>query len=133
METKHILVVDDDEMIRACITEILNLEGYKVYSAVHGKEALDLLTSVGEDKLPGCIILDLKMPVMDGQTFLKKIHSNYPDSLGRIPIIVASANGNLRNSPELQDAVETWDKPIELEDIARVAHKYCGAPAMMLQ
>ena len=133
MTTKNILVVDDDEMIRACITEILNLEGYKVYSAVHGKEALDLLISLHSDNLPGCIILDLKMPVMDGQTFLRNIHTDYPDSLGLIPVIVASANGNVRNHPDLVDAVETWDKPIELDDISRVAHKYCGAPTMLLQ
>jgi len=132
MITKNILVVDDDEMIRTCITEILNMEGYNVYSAVHGKEALDLLTSMESDNYPGCIILDLKMPVMDGQTFLKSIHTDYPDSLGRIPVIVASANGNVRNHPDLAEAVETWDKPIELDDIARVAHKYCGAPSMLL-
>ena len=131
MDNKHILVVDDDDMIRSCIIEILNLEGYEVYSAGHGKEALDILTTMKEDEYPGCIILDLKMPVMDGQTFLRNIHNNYPDSLGHIPIIVASANGNLDQTPELKDAVEFWDKPIELEDISRIAHKYCGEPHML--
>ena len=118
-------------MIRACITEILQLEGYGVYSAIHGRDALEKLTSMPSDHYPGCIILDLKMPVMDGQTFLKSIHTDYPDSLGRIPVIVASANGNLKNSPELKAAVETWDKPIELEDISRIAHKYCGEPKLL--
>lgn len=132
MESKHVLVVDDDDMIRSCIIEILNLEGYEVYSAEHGKQALDILTTMPKDQYPGCIILDLKMPVMDGQTFLKNIHTKYSDSLGRIPVIVASANGNLSDSPELKDAaVELWDKPIELEDISRVAHKYCGEPQLL--
>lgn len=128
MDNKRLLVVDDDDMIRACITEVLNLEGYEVYSAGHGREALDILTKMKKENYPGCIILDLKMPVMDGKTFLKNIHNDYPDSLGHIPVIVASANGNLGDSPELKDAVEVWDKPIEFGDVSRVAHKYCGEP-----
>ena len=133
MENKHIMVVDDDDMIRSCIVEILNIEGYNAYSATQGQEALDLLTSMEKENYPGCIILDLKMPVMDGQTFLRNIRANYNDSIGRIPIIVASANGNLSELPELEDAAEFWDKPIELNDISRVAHQYCGEPHQMLQ
>lgn len=131
MNNKSVFIVDDDEMIRECVMELLNIEGYDVASAIHGKDALDKLKDLKSDNLPGCIILDLKMPVMDGQTFLRKIHNDYPDSLGKIPVIVASANGNLGTIPELKDAAEWWDKPIELEDIFRVAHKYCGEPTML--
>lgn len=68
---------------------------------------------------------------MDGQTFLRNIHTNYSESLGRIPVIVASANGNLNSDPALDDVAEKWDKPIDLGDISRVAHKYCGEPVML--
>ena len=129
MEAKHVLVVDDDVMIRNCMTEILNLEGFEVYSAVHGQDALDQLTSLPEDHLPGCIILDLKMPVMDGVTFLSQIHSKYPETLARIPVIVASANGNLNSLPSLDEAAEKLDMPVDFDDICRVAAKYCGRPA----
>lgn len=130
--SKHVFIVDDDEMIRECVIEILNIEGYEVDSAIHGKDAIEKLSAMDLKDLPGCIILDLKMPVMDGQAFLREIHQSYPNSLATIPIIVSSANGNLHQIPELQAAAEWWNKPIELEDISRVAHKYCGEP-MMLQ
>jgi CheY-like chemotaxis protein len=129
MESKHVLVVDDDSMIRNCIAEILSQEGYEVYCAIHGKDALDQLVSMREDQLPGCIILDLKMPVMDGMTFLQSIQQEYADSLGQIPVIVSSANGNLKSLPNLDSAVERWDKPLDLDNLFRVAYKYCGSPS----
>jgi CheY-like chemotaxis protein len=128
VEAKHVLVVDDDVMIRNCMTEILSLEGFEVYSAIHGQDALDQLNSLSPEHLPGCIILDLKMPVMDGVTFLSQIHSRYPETFARIPIIVASANGNLNSMPGLDEAAERLDKPVDFDDICRVAAKYCGTP-----
>ncbi len=127
MECKHVLVVDDDPGVRECVVDVLHLEGYEVYSAIHGKDAIDQLEAMPEEKLPGCIFLDLKMPVMDGKTFLQNIEAKYPNSLARIPIVVVSANGNLHNL-DLRPAVERLDKPMDIDEIYRLAHHYCGKP-----
>ncbi|HXH32090.1 MAG TPA: response regulator [Bacteriovoracaceae bacterium] len=131
MECKNILVIDDDPGVRECVVDVLNLEGYHVYSAIHGKDAIEQLEKMSPESLPGCIFLDLKMPVMDGRTFLSNIESKFPNSLARIPIVVVSANGNLQNI-DLRPAVEKLDKPMDIDEIYRLAHQYCGRPEASL-
>jgi CheY-like chemotaxis protein len=66
-----ILVVDDDHLIRQTVVEILVDEGYTVLSAANGAAAMDLLTGAqGQPPLrPAVILLDMRMPVMDGWQF----------------------------------------------------------------
>ena len=62
-----VLLVEDDEDIRASVGEILRDEGFEVIAATDGNDALRLLR--GADELPRLILLDLMMPVMDGWAF----------------------------------------------------------------
>ena len=68
----RILVVDDDPDIRDVLREVLEEEGYDVTTAANGDEALDVLAELGagEDGGPDLIVLDHRMPELDGPGFL---------------------------------------------------------------
>lgn len=65
LDRRLILVVEDDEAILRSIEEILTDEGYAVAAALNGKEALERVQRAA----PDLILLDMKMPVMDGWAF----------------------------------------------------------------
>src|SRR5712692_5999402 len=65
----HILVVDDDASHRALICDLLQEMGYQTREASNGREALDLL----EETLPQAVLLDLRMPVMNGWGVLEAL------------------------------------------------------------
>src|SRR5580692_3619591 len=88
--SKLILVVEDDEVIRGTIMEILEEEGYSSMGAQNGKEALTMLAAA--KKLPGLILLDLMMPVMDGWSFRDEQKKNR--FFSEIPVVVVTADGS---------------------------------------
>lgn len=118
---KPILVVDDDPDIRDSIASALEIEGHHVLMAENGKAALDLLLSLKESERPRCIMLDLMMPVMTGEEFLKAVEADYKD-LKSIPVVVASANGSLLQSS--LPATEILKKPIDITELYRIAEQY---------
>ena len=88
--TARLLVVDDDRVIRELVAEVLEGEGYAVARAANGAEALGWLAErrrLGEPP-PTLILLDMRMPMMDGWTFA----AEYRRSSGpRAPIVVMTA------------------------------------------
>ena len=82
METYHILVVDDDREIVRSLSKLLELEGYRVYKAYNGLEALDLL----REQQIHLILLDVMMPQLNGLSALMKIREQ-----NNIPVIILSA------------------------------------------
>lgn len=82
METYNILVVDDDKEIVRSLSKLLELEGYHVYKAYHGLEAMDVLM----ERQIHLIILDVMMPRLNGLSALMKIREK-----NNIPIIMLSA------------------------------------------
>lgn len=83
MTQKQILIVEDNELNRTMLSEILS-DDYKVLEAENGQEALDILEQNKDDI--HLILLDVMMPVMDGYTFLDKIKKD--EELALIPVIV---------------------------------------------
>lgn len=81
MSKRRVLVVEDDTAIRNAVTIILERNGYHVLTAVNGEHGLLMVDQVD------VILLDLLMPVLDGEEFLKRIRSegNY------IPVVLMSA------------------------------------------
>ena len=105
--TLPILVVDDSEDLRATITTILRLEGYRIVTADNGLVALDTL-SFADYSL---ILLDLAMPVMNGYEFL----SAYDRQLRpHIPVIILSAEDDIRSRTLPSFVVEVLPKPFEI-------------------
>ncbi|QSQ21514.1 response regulator [Pyxidicoccus parkwayensis] len=83
---RSVLVVEDDEDIRAAIAEILEGEGYDVAIAANGSEALDELRHM---RRPCLILLDLMMPVMNGHEFLARIREM--PLMRSVPVLVLTA------------------------------------------
>jgi two-component system chemotaxis response regulator CheY len=81
---KRILVVDDDDTIRELVAMALSDDGYEVDSAAHGLQAIELV----EERPPDLILLDMRMPIMDGWEFVEA----YRAMRGRhAPVIVLTA------------------------------------------
>lgn len=125
MTKKSILIVDDDEDIRETLRDALTFEGYEAITTNNGAQALDYLRTTNNE-LPGLIILDLMMPVMDGSKFIEIINSEYKDSFAQIPLILATAKGSHTNVPSSELAHERIKKPIELDDLYSIVNKYCA-------
>ena len=87
MSKKPILVVDDDAEVRGAVTDLLEANGYAVVPASNGQEALDELKM--QEVRPALILLDLMMPIMDGQAFCAEQQAD--PSLRDIPVLVFSA------------------------------------------
>lgn len=103
------------------------MEGYEVHLATNGREALDLLLGLAPRPLPGCIILDLMMPVMDGMQFMEVLDRDHHAQLGHIPIVIATAKGSGAFAPVAR-AQNTLRKPFELDHLYDVVARYCGVP-----
>jgi CheY-like chemotaxis protein len=127
MQKEFIMVVDDDQDLREGFAEAFELEGYKVLQAENGQKALDVLLSLPESSLPGCIMLDLMMPEMDGLTFLNLINKKFKVQLGQIPIVVASACCDTYEKELSQTtAVAQLTKPIDLDVLYDLVGRYCN-------
>lgn len=130
MDCKGILIVEDDVDIKRQVIRALKDEGYTtIYEASNGIEAFKILSDLSDDKLPGCIILDLMMPEMDGITFMETIEKIHKDRYGKIKVIVATAKGSPIDPQKIPNAVERIQKPFELEELYRVVELYCGKPS----
>ena len=111
--TKSILVVEDDDCIRDTMKEILESEGFDVHSSENGKKALEFLSEVPD--LPGVILLDLMMPVMDGFQFCENKKSDL--RLSSIPVVVMSADGHVSEKKTRTKAVAYFKKPVDIDDM----------------
>jgi len=111
-----VLIVEDDEDIRALLAESLSTSGFAVVGAGDGVEALRLLDSGVE---PDVVVLDLMMPRMNGWAFLEKLRAD-PDHAD-IPVLVTSAFSDLRSI----EASAYLAKPFRMDDFDRVVARLC--------
>jgi DNA-binding NtrC family response regulator len=111
MEKIKILVVDDEKRVREEIGEFLVENKYHVYKAGLPSEAFTILK---ENKID-LVILDIKLPEMDGISALKIIKENYPE----IEVIMISGHGDMTSVIEAMrnDAADFFPKPFRLLDI----------------
>ena len=124
---KSILIVEDDTAIREEVVAILEDEGYKVTATVHGREAFDFLKNCPKDELPGCVILDLMMPVMTGVEFLNELITHNDTLLLAIPVVVATAKGSpTRDLKDLPSTIARIRKPFDLDELLDMIEKHCG-------
>jgi DNA-binding response OmpR family regulator len=86
----RVLVVDDDPVGRATLREILALEGYQVEQAAGGREALEKLGS----KAFQLMLLDLKMPDVDGLSVLEAVPGKAPD----VQVVILTAHGSMESA-----------------------------------
>ncbi len=122
--TPSILIIDDDDDIRNAMVELLSEEGYRVLFARNGLEALALLRN-GEFA-PGLILLDMMMPVMDGTQFRSEQLKD--PTLAAIPVVLVTADARPFEKLKELGAQGCLRKPIELEDLFKIARTFCGSP-----
>ncbi len=113
-----VLVVDDDRDIRESLTELLELENYRVASARHGAEALELARA----ERPALILLDLFMPVMDGEEFRRRQRED--PELSAIPVVVMSAAAGLAERIADLEVAEHLEKPLGIDHFFEVVARF---------
>ena len=111
MASTTILVVDDEELIRWSLTERLRAEGHDVLEAETGARALEQLRE-GVD----LVLLDYKLPDLDGLTILKKIKEFDPDIL--VILLTAYASVDTAVEAMKEGAYHFANKPFNLDDVA---------------
>jgi len=108
----RVLVVDDDPELRTILCEALCEEGYLADQATNGADAVRCIASQVH---PDLILMDLRMPVMDGYEFLKR--RSVDETLRQIPVIVVSATVDR----DIDDpTVQTVRKPFNFGELLRL-------------
>ncbi len=115
-----VLVVDDDGDLVDLMEMILTDAGFAVRTARDGLEAL---ARVGE-RMPGVVLLDMRMPVMNGWEFARAFRARH----GRAaPIVVVTAAENARARAEEIGADGWLEKPFEVEAVIRMVTHHLAA------
>jgi len=112
-----ILVADDKKSMREFLSEALRKEGYQVTAASDGKEALNAF----RETAPDLVVTDIRMPGMDGLTFLKKMRELDPDSV----VIVITAYGSIESAVKAMKsgAYDYITKPFSIEELTVVVER----------
>lgn len=118
-DDRAILVVDDDEGIRLMVALALEGGGLRVLTAADGREALELVAR----EPPTLILLDLKMPGMDGWAFARAYRAR---SGPHAPIVVMTAAHPAGRVAEVRADAELA-KPFDLEQLQRVVERFAPA------
>jgi CheY-like chemotaxis protein len=120
---QYILVVDDDDDFRETLAEVLTEAGYPVQQAENGEVAI----ARAAEEAPGMVLLDLKMPVLDGWGVMERMRSD-PKSAA-VPILILSAYG-FEWEAELLGAQGYIPKGVGMEEILDRVRKSAGPPPM---
>jgi two-component system, response regulator, stage 0 sporulation protein F len=121
--SEKVLIVDDQYGIRILLNEVLQKEGYDTYQAANGLQALEIV----QENVPDLILLDMKIPGMDGIEILKRVKALYPD----MKVIIMTAYGELDMIQEAMDlgAITHFAKPFDIVDIREAVKKYLALPS----
>jgi CheY-like chemotaxis protein len=103
------------------VKTLLTYDGYKVETAVDGKQALECVTR----ETPCVILLDIMMPVMDGVTFAHLLRRAADTELAHTPIVLLTAVSDANAIGEQIGAVDIIPKPIDLDRVAATVARHC--------
>lgn len=113
-----ILVVEDEAEARSSLIKILEFEGFRVLGFANGAEALEYLMQAEEPRL---IIMDIRMPVMDGPQFRSALLQE--PRLAKIPVIIVTAL-----DPSVAaglSALRVFRKPLDVDSLVWVVRQNC--------
>jgi CheY-like chemotaxis protein len=111
-----ILLVDDDESVRASLLALLRARGARVLAAADGQEAIDLFQMHSDEV--DVVVLDHNMPAITGTSVLRELRAIRPD----IKVIISSG-----------DFVESWDRQLDACNRLAFAHKALGPQELIAQ
>lgn len=120
-----VLIVDDSPILRMAIKKVVRLAGVDedlIFQAGNGQEALNLL----EDEWIDLILLDLNMPVMNGEEFVAELRKR--EDIGDIPVVIVSTEANVHRLDRLKQhgVKHTLHKPFEPEDLCELISTILG-------
>jgi CheY-like chemotaxis protein len=124
---RKLLVVEDDRDVRESLLRVLTDVGYQAWGVSDGQAALDALRRPGEP-YPSLMLLDLRMPRMDGRQLQEAIARDPCLATAHIPVIVLSADSRQSIEPPLPGAVAVLDKPVRLERLLSLIESVVGPP-----
>jgi two-component system response regulator (stage 0 sporulation protein F) len=113
---KRLLIVDDQPGIRLLLNEVLKKEGHVTYLAANGVEAL----KYAEEEMD-CVLLDMKIPGMDGIEILRRLKEKWP----QLPVFMMTAYGELEVVQEALDlgAIRYFTKPFDIFEVRDEVNK----------
>ncbi|MDF0726637.1 response regulator [Cytobacillus sp. S13-E01] len=116
--SEKILIVDDQYGIRILLNEVFQKEGYATFQAANGYQAIDIV----EKHSPDLVLLDMKIPGMDGIEILKRLKAIDKD----IRVIIMTAYGELDMIQEAKDlgAITHFAKPFDIDEIREAVKKH---------
>lgn len=125
MNRCNVLIVDDSPILRTAIRKVVRLAGIeddRIHEAGDGQEALEVMDTVWID----LVLLDLNMPVMDGEEFARRLRAK-PELAG-VAVVVVSTESNKERLKRLSDlgVVDSLHKPFKPEDLCRLVDKVLG-------
>src|SRR5688572_23847815 len=112
-----ILIVDDELDIRETLADLFVEAGFEVLTAAHGAAALELMQ---DDALPCVVVLDLIMPVLDGNQLYARMQND--PRLKTVPVIVSSSD--VSRAPL---GLKAFRKPINFDRLLEAVNESCGA------
>jgi CheY-like chemotaxis protein len=117
MSGEKIMIVDDDEDLQILYGLYLKGESYQILQAYNGQEALDIL----EKEKPDVIVLDMIMPVMDGEEFFIRLRTE--KKITDVPVIIASINEKISQKLFGLGVYETLRKPFTIDTLVQKIRK----------
>ena len=117
---KTILIVDDDRSVADTFARMLKLEGFEVATAINAEAGLELADHVR----PNAIILDMRMPIMNGLQFLRKLRAK--PHLVETPVAIVTGDYFVENDQAIKHEIFSMGaalrfKPLWLEDLIALA------------
>jgi two-component system response regulator AtoC len=112
-----VLVVDDEEVVRTGISRILEKKGLSIHTAADGSEALEIMAS----RTIHIVLLDIKMPGMDGIEVLQHIRATYPDTV----VVMITGHPTIQSAIECTKlgAVDYLVKPFRVDELESLVSK----------
>ena len=120
----RVLIIEDDDSARSLVAASLRHEGYNVVEARDGREGLTALVR----HRPSLILLDLRMPRMDGREFRDAQRRLADRTLANVPVVVVSAVDDARVEGDHLGARDVVEKPVNLHHLIDVVEREAGSP-----
>ena len=115
-----VLIVDDDPGVVEAFARVLRLEGYEVSTALDAQAALREV----ETSQPDVVLVDLRMPLMDGLTFLRRLRAHPEQRRTAVAIVTADYFVDDATTNELRVlGADVYFKPLWLEDLVEITRR----------
>lgn len=127
MQEVEVLLVDDEEEYVRALAERLELRGFNTRVVLSGEQCLRIVS----ERVPGVILLDLKMPGMDGLEVLRRIRKDH----AKLPVVIVTAHGSEKDRETARElgAFEQLQKPVQIEYLVQIVREAVRQAAFLCE